>query len=363
MKLIDRQIYAELLGPFIFGVAAFTSIMFAGSYLLRLTTDIVKGLPVSAALKIFVLYLPGVVVITLPMATLLAVLLGFSRMSSENEITAIFAGGISFYRVMLPVIIFGIAITGLTIFMNEFLVPKANLASERLREDILKQPVTKNKPLFLIDRNEDVTNVVVYVQGGYNSSERVLKKVLITVFRENKPRIVFRAEKAKWEGGENWSLSNGYWHILSDGNGGQSGSFDKWSTRVVNLGMTPEEVAFSQRSADQMTFKEMRRFAKDLALRGIDTAELEVSLYNKLSLPMAALMFALIGAPLGLRRHRGGSSVGLGLSIVIIILYWMAWHYMVALAKTGHIHPIIGAFTADFAGLLLGAGLIVRASK
>ena len=363
MKLIDRQIYTELIGPFIFGVAAFTSIMFAGNYLLRLTTDVVKGLPIGIAMKIFVLYLPGVIVMTLPMATLLAVLLGFSRMSSENEITAIFAGGISFYRVILPVAVFGVTVTGVTIYINESLVPRANLMTERLRQKVLKQPITSSKPLFLIDSKDGVTNVVVYVQGGYNASEGILKKVLITVFRDNKPRMVFRAESAKWEGGENWSLSNGDWNLLADGGGAQSGSFDKWHTRVVNIGMTPEEVAMSQRTVDQMTFKELRHFAKVMASRGANTAELEVSLYNKLSLPMAALVFALIGAPLGLRRHRGGSSVGLGLSIVIIILYWMAWHYMVALAKTGHINPIAGAFTADLIGLILGAGLIIRASK
>ena len=119
----------------------------------------------------------------------------------------------------------------------------------------------------------------------------------------------------------------------------------------------------AQRTVDQMTYRELREFTRQTARRGGDTAELEVSLYNKLSLPLACLVFTMIGAPLGMRRHRGGSSVGLGLSIVIIVAYWMLWHYMVALAKAGQIQPLVGAFLADGLGLLLGAILIVRASK
>ena len=362
MKTIDRQILGELAGPFCFGVAAFTSIMFGGKYLQRLTEDIVKGLPTGVALKILVLYLPDVIVMTLPMAALLAVLLGFGRMSSDSEVVALFAGGISFYRVVAPVILFGLAVTGLTILLNEVVAPRTNLASARLRQEILKTPITTSKPVFLIDRDEDVTNAVIYVRGGYDAPTQTLRDVMVTIFRDNKPWVVFIAKLAKWEGGENWSLSDGSWHPLTE-KGAPSGNFGKCNTKTVNIGMTPEEVAMAQRTVDQMTYRELREFTRQTAQRGGDTAELEVSLYNKLSLPLACLVFAMVGAPLGMRRHRGGSSVGLGLSIVIIVAYWMLWHYMVALAKAGQIQPLVGAFLADGLGLLLGAILIVRASK
>lgn len=362
MKLLDRQILAELAGPFLFGVAAFSSIVFAGSYLLRLTQDVVKGMPIWTAAELLLLYVPGVVVMTLPMATLLAVLLGFGRMSSDSETVALFASGISFYRVIVPVVFFGAAATGLTVLLNEVVTPRTNLASERLRQRILKEPFTTEKPLFLIDKKDGVTNVVVYVQGGYDGATRTLRNVLITGFRDNLPRIVFRAKRATWEGGDNWSLHDGDWHLLT-GYGSQSGTFASWNTKVVNIGMTPEEVAMQQRHSDQMTFAELRRVRNDAAERGADTTELDVDLYNKLSLPLASLVFAMIGAPLGMRKHRGGSSVGLGLSIVIIVAYWMLWHYMVALAKAGQISPVVGCFLADALGLFLGGLLIVRASK
>jgi len=362
LKTIDRQILGELAGPFCFGVAAFTSIYFAGNYLLRLTQDIVKGLPVGVAAEILLLYLPYVIVMTLPMAALLAVLLGFGRMSSDSEVVALFASGISFYRVVAPVILFGLAVTGLTILLNEVVAPRTNLASARLRQEILKVPITPDKPLFLIDREEDVTNAVIYVRGGYDAPTQTLRDVMVTMFRNNKPSVVFIAKLAKWGGKEKWTLSDGEWHSLT-GQGASSGSFSKWNTKSVNIGMTPEEVAMEQRTMDQMTYRELREFTRQTAERGGATAELEVSLYNKLSLPLACLVFAMVGAPLGRRRHRGGSSVGLGLSIVIIFSYWMLWHYMVALAKSGQIQPLVGAFLADGLGLLLGGILIVRASK
>ena len=358
LKLLDRQVLTELLGPFLFGVAAFSSILFAGSYLFRLTSDVVKGMPMVTAAELLLLYVPEVVVMTLPMATLLAVLLGFGRMSADSEVVALFAGGTSFYRVVVPVIFFGLFITGLTVVLNEVVTPRTNLASAQLRQRILKEPIHSSRPLFLVDRSEGITSVVVYVQGGYDARTRTLRDVLITGFRENQPRIVFRAKLAKWEGGENWSLRDGDWHLLGGG-GTQSGTFRKWTAKVVR----PEEVAMAQRTDNQMTYRELRQFIKYTAGQGGDTAKLEVGLYNKLSLPIASLVFALVGAPLGMRKHRGGSSVGLGLSIVIIVAYWMTWHYTVALSVAGSLHPLVGAFLADTLGLLVGALLIVRASK
>ena len=362
MKILYRQILSELIGPFVFGVAAFTSIFFAGSYLFKLTNDIVNGMPILIALKLLLLYMPSCVVMTLPMATLLAVLLGFVRMSSDSEVVALYASGVSFYRIIVPVILFGLGVVGLTIYLNESVAPRSTLLSDTIRLEVLKEPISELKPVCLWDRKDGVTNVLVYANGGYDSKTQTLRDVLITGYQNNRARIVFRAKQARWHGGDEWSLSNGDWHLLG-GVGSQSGTFREWRTKIVNLGMTPEEVALQQRSADEMTYRELRRFIASSKARGADTAKLQVNLYNKLALPLASLVFALIGAPLGMRKHRGGSSVGLGLSILIIFAYWMTWHFTVAMAKEGTLNPIVGAFLADGLGFVLGLFLIIRASK
>ena len=93
MKLVYKQVAAELIGPFVFGVTAFTSVFFAGSYLLKLTGWLMSGsIGLTMAAWIVLLLLPQILVFTLPMSTLLAVLLGVGRLSSDSEVVALFAG-------------------------------------------------------------------------------------------------------------------------------------------------------------------------------------------------------------------------------------------------------------------------------
>ncbi|MGC8863992.1 MAG: LptF/LptG family permease, partial [Armatimonadota bacterium] len=91
--------------------------------------------------------------------------------------------------------------------------------------------------------------------------------------------------------------------------------------------------------------------------------QLEVHKWNRIALPMSSLVFAMLAAPLGVRPYRSGSSVGFGLSILLIFLYWMVWHYTSSLAIQGHISPAVGAFFADVIGIVAAVGLVRRAAK
>jgi lipopolysaccharide export system permease protein len=100
-----------------------------------------------------------------------------------------------------------------------------------------------------------------------------------------------------------------------------------------------------------------------LAQHGADVAEYQVRLYQKIAMPLTTLVFALIGAPLGLRPHRSSSATGLGLSIVIIFAYWVFMHYMTILGRNGAISPVAASFVPTVACGVLGVLLIVRAAK
>src|SRR5262249_46461344 len=100
--ILDRYVLHELVGPFLFGCAAFTSIFVAGQFLFRLTSFIAQGAPVLQVLALFGLKLIPMIVLTFPMASLLAVLLAYGRLSGDMETTAMAAGGIPFIRIAMP---------------------------------------------------------------------------------------------------------------------------------------------------------------------------------------------------------------------------------------------------------------------
>ncbi|MGC8861191.1 MAG: LptF/LptG family permease, partial [Armatimonadota bacterium] len=139
MKLVDKQVLRELVGPFLFGVMAFSSVFFAGTYLLKLTNWVMNGMPLVTAVWIVLLLLPSIVVYTLPMSTLLAVLLGVGRLSGDSEIVALYASGVSFYRVAVPIVALGVMVTGSSIALNELVSPQAYARSQELQAAILKQ--------------------------------------------------------------------------------------------------------------------------------------------------------------------------------------------------------------------------------
>lgn len=370
MKLIDKHIMKELISPFIFGVAAFTSIMFAGKELFKITELIAEfGAPPMTAIELVILFLPSIIVMTLPMSMLLCALLGFGRLSGESEVIALFASGVSLYRIALPVVVMAVMVTGAGFVLSEVVAPQANIEHDRIFQQFDKsQESATDKPFIAIDSDGGITRAVVYVQGGMNLATGKLRKVAVIQYKDNKPSIFIYAEQAVWirsdnnSGTNGWQFRNGYYNSL-----GTSmriiGPFSQFDAREVKINKTPEEFALYQRKPDQMSFSELKGFITMLQDQGQDVKEFRVKLYEKIAMPLSCLVFALIGIPLGLRPQRSSSAMGLGLSIVIIFSYWVLMHYMTILGNNGVVSPAAASFIPTLVGAAAGVALIMRAAK
>ncbi len=363
MRLLDRFLGMELVWPFIFGVAAFSSTMFATQNLLHLTSQVINGLPVLVALQLVLLSMPQVIVYTLPMAAVLAVLVGFSRLSGDSEITALYASGVSLYRTMVPVIALGIVVTALSFALSEVIVPYSN----SLQAEMLKKEPPASMSRIWADKD---SNSTVYAAGGFDLRKKALYDVTITRYKDNKPEIIFQAREAIWKGlGKNdmntWKLHDGWMYALKD-QSTVSVRFQGLQTEPVEIRQSPESIELTLRKPDQMTYSELGERYTILVREGAKAEELrklKVHRYNRLSIPLAAFVFALIGAPLAIRPVRASRSAGIAFSILIIFGYWFTWHFTTAVAVQGGMSPLIGAFTADILGLALGLILLVRTPK
>jgi|YNPNPStandDraft_1061719.scaffolds.fasta_scaffold00095_8 lipopolysaccharide export system permease protein len=367
MKLVDKLVLREIFGPFLFGVAAFTSVFFAGSYLLKLTNWIMRGMPLTTAVEIVTLALPSIVVYTLPMATLLGVLLGVGRLSGDSEVIALFASGTSLYRLALPIIGLGATVSLSAIVLGELVAPWANTRAERLRSVALHEVEASALPFTLMD---DATSSLIRVGGGLNPDTGEAKDVTIIRFSDGRPAFIIYAKKAVWggidgpDGRYRWRLISGFSQSTGDRSPACS-TFDESRTRDVKIHKTPQEMAILQKKPEQMNFRELTELVAYLKThpdRGLDQIrKLDVDRWNKFSLPLSSLVFAMVGAPLGIRKQRSASSVGLGLSILVIFVYWIVWHYTSSLAVQGSIEPPIGAFLADIVGISAAIVLLRKA--
>ena len=364
MRLLDRHILRELIGPFLFGVAAFTSLMFAGKELFRITELIAEfHAPIVTAAKLMLLQMPGLIVMTLPMAMLLAALLGFGRLSGDSEVVALFAGGVSLYRIAIPVIVMSVVVTAISFTLSEEVAPRTNSSHEQIYQELTKTPTSSAKPFFVIDSSDGITNSVFYVQGGFDLGTQTLRDIDMIRYSNNKPAVFIHAERAVRKAENEWAFMDGYTQNLGATDNTAILAFHESQTREIKINKTPDQLALYQKKHDQLSFKQLRDYIAMLQDEGADVNELRVRLYQKIALPLTSLVFALIGTPLGLRPHRSSSAVGLGLAIVIIFAYWILMHYMTILGNNGTVSPAAASFTPTLVGLIAGFGLISRAAK
>lgn len=151
-SVLDRYITTQLTSPFLFGVAAFSSILVSVGALFDLIRKVTEaGLPFSLAFQVFLLKMPYFASLAFPMSTLLATLMVYSRLSTDSELIALRSAGISVYRLIAPAIVLSLLVTGLTFGFNEAIVPAANYQAARTLDQALKEdrPNFKEKNILV----------------------------------------------------------------------------------------------------------------------------------------------------------------------------------------------------------------------
>ncbi|MBI3921517.1 MAG: LptF/LptG family permease [Armatimonadetes bacterium] len=366
MKLLDKYIFHETGGSFCFGIGIFTALMLAGDLLRRAIQMIVeKGAPGYLVFELLVLRLPSIIVLTIPMATLLAMLLSFSRLSTQLEINAMRAGGMSFLRIMIPALSLGLMASLVTILLNEQVAPPANLASDKILEAIGEKSLEQApRGILLRDPQQGDLKRIIFAQS-YDNETRTFVRPDVMAYAQGKPSAVISADSAKWTG-TRWEFTNGYMQII--GQPKVRPSIDWRDTFYWDLGKSPDEVQREIRELQpaNMTIQEMREYIRDLKQRpGMDRAlrYALVEVNNKVALPFSCLAFALVGAPLGLQPQRSSSSIGVGFSIVCIFVYYVIWYYSSLLGQGGQLPPLLASWSGNIVTAIVGALLVYKASK
>jgi lipopolysaccharide export system permease protein len=163
MRLLRAHIIRSVVSPFIFAWAALTGMLMLNQLSRRFADLVGKGLPAGVITEVLLLFIPFIVALTLPMAILVAVLYGFSQLGSDNEITAMRAGGISVAQMVRPVLSAGILLAILNFGFIDQVLPRTNLRLLNLQNDIgqkkptfaLKEAVMNNIPgsLYVLQAN------------------------------------------------------------------------------------------------------------------------------------------------------------------------------------------------------------------
>lgn len=364
MRILDRYILKAFVGPFLFGIFAFTSIFIGTGTLFKIAQYITQyGASIWAVTRAFFLAMPSIVVLTFPMAVLLASLMAFSKLSATSEITVMRAGGQSFLRLATPVYVLALVISLCTVAFNEYVVPATNHAYQSIiRNEIMKEatPRTQNH-IVLKTMDGDNISTLMYARE-YNADTKQLKGITVQQFSNGNVSQMENAQTAKWTG-QYWIMYNGTIYDLSTKGAGIERTMI-FTEQVLPIKRNPDQLSRDQMKPEEMTIKQLREQIKAYKSSYVDTSELEMELYQRFSIPLASFVFALIGAPLGLQKTRSSSSsVGFGVSVLIIFIYYGVMTFTAALGKGDVLPPVVAAFIPDGIGVLAGLFLNWRASK
>ncbi|MEA3507825.1 MAG: LptF/LptG family permease [Synergistota bacterium] len=362
LGLLDRYVICEMANPFLFGVMAFTVLLIAGDLLFQLANLIIeKNVSLGVVIRLFVYRIPEVVVMTLPMASLLAALLTFGRLSSQGEIVALKASGVAFQRVIRPVMFASVLVTVMAMLLNETLVPLSNKAADNIMrfEVARERPSMFKEQVFLRDETgTEGLRRIVYI-SRLDHADGLMDDVVVQEFKDGELYRIVTALRGKWISGQWWLEDGKTFEVAADRSVKLLFSFQKQRLPVL---MSPSQVARSSKKPSEMSAWQLWEHIHLMKKQGANLQPLWVMFHLKLALPWACVILALLGAALGVRPQRTSSGVGLAVSVLIVFFYYVIMSFSRSFGEAGYLSPVLAAWLPNLLFFMIALTLGRRAN-
>jgi lipopolysaccharide export system permease protein len=382
ITILDRYLLTQLLLPFLFGVGAFSSIGISVGALFDLIRKMTTlNLPLDIAAQVFFLQMPLYISYALPMSTLLATLMMYSRLSTDSELIALRSAGISSYRLIVPAVVLSLLVTSASFAFNEAIVPAATYQATTTLEKALKEDTKKfqEKDILSSEYAEvKVPNVEAGAKAGETKTDRILSRIFyasefngeslsgLTVLDFSQAGLtqIIAAKSAQWQPAKGrWLFSDGTIYVVSPD--GSYRNIFKFSQQEIQLPRTPLDLANRKQDWMEMNIAELRE-ALQLSTNSGDEKQaykLRLRIQQKLAIPFICLVFGVIGSTLGMRPQRSGKGTSFAISILIIFGYYLVSFVCDSLGLLEILSPYVAAWLPMLSGLSLGGFLLTRAAR
>ena len=363
-RTFNRYVFLEILTPFFLGLCVFTFVLLIARILKMVEMVVNRGVPLLDMMKVFSYILPAFLEVTVPMAVLLALLLAFGRLASDNEIVAMKTSGVSLYQMLVPVGWFvGLAFI-VTFLIAIWIRPWSNGALRDALYELVKSRATAGFTAKVF--NADFPGLVIYAEeiepGG-----QTLKGILISDARESDQRNTVIAKIGLLlPNEETKSLTLRLLDGTIYGSNPRQRSIQKTDFTINDVSLNLEELVDTRSAAGNpktMTLSQLRKRISQLERRN-QTAHAEwIELHRKFSIPFACIVFALVGVPLGIQPTRSVRSRGFALSLLLIFLYYIPLTVGQTLAEKGILRPVVGLWLPNAGFLVFGLALFRQTAR
>jgi len=358
--MIDVYLLQQFFYYFVVMLAAFV-VIFDAFTLFDLLADISRNhISVVTVVSYFRYLIPLMVYQLAPLAALVATLVTLGILAKNNEVIAFKAGGISLYRLVLPLTLAGCLVAGGMFLLDDTFLPYANQRQDALRNEIKGRPAqTYLQPgeQWIAGTNDKLYNYEFFdpdreLFGGLNVFELDPQTFQI------KRRIY--AERATWEPTENtWALTGGW--VRNFDASGRISSFQTFKvTSLPELTEPPSYFRREVRQYYQMNWRQLGRYIASLKQAGFDTARLSVEWHKKFAFPVIAAIIIFLSAPFGFLVGTRGAVGGIALGVGIAVVYWSTAALFEAMGTVGQLPPTLAAWAPDAIFAFLGAYFFLR---
>ncbi|MDD4224278.1 MAG: LptF/LptG family permease [Candidatus Cloacimonetes bacterium] len=407
MKILSRFILKEHLAPFLLSLLVVTFVLLIDRVIDLLDMIIEKKLDANTVLQLFGLSLPYMIALSIPMAVLVATILAFGRMTVDRETIAMKSSGINLYRMLGPLLVAAVLLTGVMAWFNHYFLPNAN---HKLKNLTVK--IAYYRPMTIIKPNvfTTLTDYTIFVKDNQNNE---LRDVLIYDRSQTKlPRMIAAesGEVIQLDNGNSLQiiLHNGEMHERNEQEQGkyQLRRFDTFSVYIRDLATNLDFTDSAYRSDREMTYDQlmasikaqkselmdksaeigrlqnrldrlesqpqdyaagverrrlgiMKTSAEDQQRQINETLRsLQVEYHKKFALSFAIIIFVLVGIPLGLMTRTSGIGMAFSVSSVIFLIYYVALTGGEELADRALMSPFLSMWLTNIVFLILSAVLI-----
>lgn len=399
MNIFHRYVIREHVAPFFFAFSVIMFVLILKLMLQLMDMLITRGVGIIVMSKILVYNLAWMVALVVPMSVLIASLMAFGRMGASGEITAMKAAGISMYRIVSPIFLLSIVLTIIMVWFNNEILPVANHRASSLGMAIrLKKPMLslKNREGQFIN---DLPNTTIRVSEiDYETGE--MKGITLFKQDSNTYKTTIVAERGRFETyptGDRLALvlANGEIHREQlDQARYIRNTFDEFR-QLITVSFALDTSRQQPKNDRTKTSAEMKKDIENCNIRianyennismipenrpsrDADTQKYQllirneeriineylVEIYKKNSIPVAAMVFVLIGSSLGMLVKRSGASIGIGLSIGFFTLYYL---FLIGGESAGDrmlLNPWLTMWLPNFVFGALGIALIIYSDR
>ncbi|HKO61556.1 MAG TPA: LptF/LptG family permease, partial [Pyrinomonadaceae bacterium] len=361
-KLIPRYVISSAVPYVLLSLFLLTAILLTQQAGRFAEIALYADLPFSLVIEIGAALLPGVLVLTLPVAVLAGIVIGFARMGSDSEIVVMRAAGIGTWSLVWPALLLGLIATAATTFLH---MKEAPQAARDLRRAALQGALRKlESPVEPRTFNTEIPGYVIYVRDGDKTQGSWARVFIYAQQPDGSTRVVTARSGRIDSSGDKSEL------VLSDasalkipapGNSDQSYVVERLEQLriAIDTGRAAllDQISKDETSAEEMDWRELREMAATGTAK--ERNEAERTFHRRLALSVAPFLFALFGALLGLRIRRGGRAAGVLLAIGVVVLYYLLSLLGESIVRTNTVPAIVGQWIATAVILLLSLVVLV----